>query len=43
MTVHGIGACMLTALMRRRFSKEDWQTLLNDTMMLWDAPWRKGR
>jgi hypothetical protein len=29
--------------MRRRFSKEDWQTLLNDTMMLWDTSWRKGR
>ena len=34
---------VLTALMRRRFSKEEWQTLLNDTMMLWDAPWRKRR
>jgi len=34
---------VLTALMRRRFSKQDWQTLLNDTTMLWDASWWKGR
>jgi hypothetical protein len=34
---------VLTALMRRRFSKEDWQTLLNDTTKLWDASWWKGR
>jgi len=33
----------LTGLMRRRFSKDEWQTLLNDTTTLWDASWWKGR
>jgi hypothetical protein len=32
---------VLTGLMRRRFSKDEWQTLLNDTTMLWDASWWK--
>jgi len=34
---------VLTALMRRRFSKEEWQTLLHDTTSLWDASWWKWR
>ena len=34
---------VLTGLMRRRFSKDEWQTLLHDTTLLWDASWWKGR
>jgi hypothetical protein len=30
---------VLTGLMRRRFSKDEWQTLLHDTTTLWDGPW----
>jgi len=33
----------LTGLVRRRFSKDEWQTLLNDTATLWDASWWKRR
>lgn len=35
-----IGA-VLTALMRRRFSKAEWQTLLHDTTALLNSPWRR--
>ncbi len=31
---------VLTGVMRRRFSKEEWQILLRDTTTLWDGPWR---
>ena len=34
---------VLTSLMRRRFSKDEWQTLLYDTTALLDSPWRKKR
>ncbi len=34
---------ILTGLMRRRFSKDEWQTVLRDTTALWDGPWwRRG-
>lgn len=32
---------ILTSLMRRRFSKDEWQTVLHDTAALLDRPWRK--
>jgi hypothetical protein len=35
-----IGA-VLTSLMRRRFSRDEWQTLLHDTTALLDSPWRR--
>jgi hypothetical protein len=38
-----VGA-VLTSLMRRRFSSEEWQTLLHDTTTLLDSAWwKKGR
>lgn len=37
-----IGA-LLTSLIRRRFSKEEWQTVLLDTTALWDRSWRGKR
>jgi hypothetical protein len=30
---------VLTSIMRRRFSKDEWQTLLHDTTALLDSPW----
>ena len=30
---------MLTGLVRRRFSKDEWQTVLHDTTALWDGSW----
>lgn len=32
---------VLTSVMRRRFSKDEWQTLLHDTAALLDSSWRK--
>ncbi len=32
---------VLTSLMRRRFSEDEWQTVLHDTTVLLDSPWRK--
>ena len=32
---------ILTSVMRRRFSKDEWQTLLHDTTALLDSPWRR--
>ena len=32
---------VLTSLMRRRFSKDEWQTVLHDTIALLDTPWRR--
>ena len=34
---------VLTGLMRRRFSKDEWQALLHDTISLWDSPWWRRR
>ena len=34
-------AAVLTSLIRRRFSKDEWQTLLHDTTALLDSPWRR--
>jgi hypothetical protein len=34
---------ILTGLMRRRFSKDEWQTVLRDTTALWDGPWWRHR
>ena len=34
---------ILTGVMRRRFSKDEWQTLLRDTTALWDGPWWRRR
>jgi hypothetical protein len=41
-TSMAIGA-FLTSLIRRRFSKEEWQTVLLDTTALWDGPWWGGK
>lgn len=32
---------VFTSVMRRRFSKDEWQTVLHDTTALLDSPWRK--
>lgn len=37
-----VGA-FLTSLIRRRFSKEEWQAVLLDTTALWDGSWWKRR
>lgn len=37
-----IGA-VLTSRMRRRFSKEEWQAVLQDTTALLDSSWRRQR
>ncbi len=37
-----VGA-ILTGLMRRRFSLDEWQILLHDTTRLWDRPWWRRR
>ena len=34
---------VLTSLMRRRFSKDEWQTLLHDTTALLDSSWWRKR
>ena len=32
---------VLTALVRRRFSKDQWLTVLQDTTTLWDGLWKR--